>query len=336
MLLHSSMLGEVIVSFYFTLVHVMASLANLREGCVSGNYYTALQAFKTVLNRKVTGPKKSLEDALCLLREGIAAAVGPGAECTAVATDLADELTTALTAFNQTFDASVLAEMRRIHELVSRLVSNSNRDVSKTIEFRECSARVLEIFLSWACSAKRAEGLSDADREWLHIALATDNLELYRLKLKFPASSESASSHLKRAAQLSVKTISNPSLLSSILGECLDSCGASNRVLRNTFTVLFVAKALSLAESRPSSKLQILSASKQMVCSCRGVSEALAGALRVCFRVVEISALSPEKCKVVSQALDAILINCRLMTTLVPEVENRKKLFGAFMKFFGS
>lgn len=247
-----------------------ASLAVLQDGCRSGNYYSALQSYKTVLNRKTTGPRRNFAEAVEVVKNGVR--VGCESACGPVVTDLCEELVSVFSAFDKPFCLETLGELKSVETLLGGQTSG---DASWLQVRVACS----ETFLSWAASAPRSEDLGFADLEYLSVVAASANFSVYK--------ASASTSHLTRAVQLALKTTVNPSLIVSIVAAASSSCLDHEKLELAAFCV---ATMLSMAESRPSARDKILLATKQVVFNCQGIQQELKAVLRACFAVVDVSA----------------------------------------------
>ena len=136
-----------------------AALDALRSGCKDGQYYAPLQSFKTLINRKINGPKKNFDDGASLILQGVSAAAE--GLCGPAAVDLAAELVNLFHSFEQPLASGTLAVMRSLHDIFTNALKSTDGASAKTLMWKNSHVSALENLLSWASSAQR----SDEDRK---------------------------------------------------------------------------------------------------------------------------------------------------------------------------
>lgn len=289
----------------------MTTLEALEAGCKNGEYYAPLQSFKALINRKANGPKKNFDEAASLIFQGArAAAIGV---CSEVATDLlGDSLVQLLLSFQRQLDSETV----RLFHQVADTFSSATASAPPVVSWVAAQANVLDTLLRWASSASRSDSLTDSDRDVLPILLAIAHHNVFRLNASITA--------LTRAAQVIVKTTTNPSLTSTILSSVV-SAGHPSEV--NVLVVTFIGNLLQLVETRPSGRANIIAAAKRVVFSCNAIPEAVTSWLRVAFRIVDAPKGSVRE---KSDALRYIIVESPCGESLLREKKDRQTFLQQF------
>jgi hypothetical protein len=289
----------------------MATLEMLENGCKSGEYYAPLQSFKALINRKANGPRKNFEEAVALIFQGARAAAA--GFCSEVAIDLlGDSLVQLLQSFQKQLDSETVSLFHQVSEVFAASSTSSPQQASWAAAY----ASVLDALMRWAASASRSDSLTDSERDVLPILLATAHHNSFRSNKNIAS--------LTRAAQVILKTTTNPSLTSTILSSVV-SVGRPSEV--NVLVTTFVGSLLQLVETRPSGRANIIAAAKRVVFSCNAVPEGVATWLRVAFRVVDAAAGTIcEK----SGALRFVIVESPCGGSLLPDQKDRETLLRQF------
>lgn len=150
-------------------------LEELRNGCRSGEYYAPLQAYRSLIQRKATGPRKSFAGAREALLNGLKVAVAES--CAPAATDLACML----------FDVYQLLGVATLTADSWSLVKEAATEITA---LTSASTEFLTDAHRWATSTPRTDEVSSSELEWLQLRLVDAHLATFEQKKDTPSVAE--------------------------------------------------------------------------------------------------------------------------------------------------
>jgi hypothetical protein len=137
-------------------------LEELEEGCRAGSYYEPLQAFRSLLSRKINGPKKDFNAASQMIASGVEISARHG--LADVAFDIAKEFVSACVSCRCPFDQSTLA---RLKDIDSAFRTTSNTEQGRIKLLRAEADFIHELNNRWFRQAQKTLGPKKEDLEWL-------------------------------------------------------------------------------------------------------------------------------------------------------------------------
>ena len=190
----------------------MASIERLRDGCKSGDYYEALQFFKSVVSRKINS-RKSMEDAFALILEGTNVSWEYSEKCSGAALEIASQVIPLFETYAITVDNPVVVEKVSALAAVMKL-SPAAKPTDLPVTHKK---DFLQKVMQWFSSARQnlPGDVKPVDSAPLHLVLAET--------LVAAGESKKAYTHFLHGSPMSMSSGVPSSFCTHVVGICKEN-----------------------------------------------------------------------------------------------------------------